>query len=226
VDQKGDPLTLACSNPQQNCPNPTDYISSVSGSISNDLRDNPKDTKKGSFFNLSAEQALPILNNGGPPSNFTRLATTYSKFISGNFLGNFLNFGPNKQVLAFNGTLGTLLGNFPPYDAFSLGGSNSVRGYSEGALGTGRSFFIGSAELRFPVFDPVGAVAFVDYGTDLNSAAAVLGAPAIVRGKPGSGLGYGLGLRIQSPLGPLRIDFGFNSVNLPSQVNFGLGQKF
>ena len=227
-DQYGNPLTLACSDPAtlQNCGNPTDYISTVSGSITNDLRDNPTNTKQGSFFNLSAEQALPILNNGGPPSNFSRLATTYSKFIPGNFLGSFLNFGPNKQVLAFNGNVGTLLGNFPPYEAFMLGGNNSVRGYTEGDLGTGRSFFVGTTELRFPVFDPVGAVAFVDYGSDLGSAAAVLGAPAIVRNKPGSGLGYGLGLRIQSPLGPLRIDFGFNTTNSPSQVNFGLGQKF
>jgi outer membrane protein insertion porin family len=226
VDQNGDPLTLSCSDPQQSCSYPRDYIFALNGSITNDLRDNPTTTRQGSFFNLGAEQALPIFNNGGPPSNFTRLATTYSQFISGNFLGSFLNFGPNKQVLAFNGNLGTLLGNFPPYEAFSLGGSNSVRGFTEGGLGTGRSFFIGTTELRFPVFDPIGAVAFVDYGSDLASAAAVLGAPAIVRGKPGSAFGYGLGLRIQSPLGALRLDFGFNSVNLPSQVNFGLGQKF
>jgi outer membrane protein insertion porin family len=214
VDQQGNPLTLSGTS--------IDNLFTLETSIANDLRDNPTTPKSGSFFSLGADQALPVFGTGGVSPSFTRLATTYSQFIP----VNFLSFGSGKQVLAFNGRLGTLLGDFPPYEAFTLGGSNSVRGFSEGNLGTGRSFFIGTTELRFPVFDPVGGVAFVDYGSDLGSAAAVLGAPAIVRGKPGNALGYGLGLRIQSPLGPLRIDFGFNSVNKPSQVHFGLGEKF
>jgi outer membrane protein insertion porin family len=214
VDQLGNPLTLSGTS--------IDNLFTLETSIANDLRDNPTTPKSGSFFSLGADQALPVFGTGGVSPSFTRLATTYSQFIP----VNFLSFGSGKQVLAFNGRLGTLLGDFPPYEAFTLGGSNSVRGFSEGNLGTGRSFFIGTTELRFPVFDPVGGVAFVDYGSDLGSAAAVLGAPAIVRGKPGNALGYGLGLRIQSPLGPLRIDFGFNSVNKPSQVHFGLGEKF
>ena len=214
VDQLGNPLTLSGTS--------IDNLFTLETSIANDLRDNPTTPKSGSFFSLGADQALPVFGTGGVSPSFTRLATTYSQFMP----VNFLNFGSGKQVLAFNGRLGTLLGDFPPYEAFTLGGSNSVRGFSEGNLGTGRSFFIGTTELRFPVFDPVGGVAFVDYGSDLGSAAAVLGAPAIVRGKPGNALGYGLGLRIQSPLGPLRIDFGFNSVNKPSQVHFGLGEKF
>jgi outer membrane protein insertion porin family len=214
VDQRGNPLTLSGTA--------VDNLFTLETSLANDLRDNPTNPKQGSFFGLGADQALPVFSSGGPSSTFTRLNATYSQFIP----VNFLNFGTGKQVLAFNGRLGTLLGDFPPYEASSLGGANSVRGFTEGGLGTGRSFFIGTTELRFPVFDPVGAVAFVDYGSDLGSAASVLGAPAIVRGKPGNALGYGLGLRIQSPLGALRIDFGFNSVNQPSQVNFGLGEKF
>jgi outer membrane protein insertion porin family len=214
VDQNGNPLTLSGSS--------IDNLFTLETSIANDLRDNPTNPKQGSFFSLGADQALPVFSNGGTAPSFTRLAATYSQFVP----VNLLPFGSGKQVLAFNGRLGTLLGEFPPYEAYTLGGSNSVRGFFEGGLGTGRSFFIGTTELRFPVFDPVGGVAFVDYGSDLGSAAAVLGAPAIVRGKPGNALGYGLGLRIQSPLGPLRIDFGFNSVNKPSQVHFGLGEKF
>ncbi len=215
VDQRGNPLTLSG--------NSVDNLFTLETSVANDLRDNPTKPTQGSFFGLGADQALPVFSGGGGTvPTFTRLNTTFSQFIP----VNFLNFGTGKQVLAFNGRLGTLLGDFPPYEASTLGGANSVRGFTEGGLGTGRSFFIGTTELRFPVFDPVGAVAFVDYGSDLGSASSVLGAPAIVRGKPGSGLGYGLGLRIQSPLGALRIDFGFNSANKPSQVNFGLGEKF
>jgi outer membrane protein insertion porin family len=38
-------------------------------------------------------------------------------------------------------------GNFSPHEAFSIGGTNSVRGYEEGAIGTGRSYAVGSGEV-------------------------------------------------------------------------------
>ncbi len=93
-----------------------------------------------------------------------------------------------------------MLGDLPPYEAFSLGGSNSVRGYDEGDIGSGRSFLQGTAEYRFPLFSVVGGALFADYATDLGSGSSVPGDPAGVRGKPGNGLGYGLGVRVNSPL--------------------------
>jgi outer membrane protein insertion porin family len=38
-------------------------------------------------------------------------------------------------------------GNFSPHEAFPIGGTNSVRGYKEGAVGSGRSYAIGSGEV-------------------------------------------------------------------------------
>jgi len=38
-------------------------------------------------------------------------------------------------------------GNFPPHEAFAIGGTNSVRGYEEGAVGSGRSYTVGSGEV-------------------------------------------------------------------------------
>ena len=49
--------------------------------------------------------------------------------------------------------------------------------------------------------------------------------PAGLRGKPGSGFGYGLGLRIQSPLGPIRIDYGFGDRG-QGRFHFGIGERF
>ena len=43
----------------------------------------------------------------------------------------------------------------PPYEAFPIGGTNSVRGYSEGGVGSGRNFASGTLELHFPLVDPV-----------------------------------------------------------------------
>jgi len=54
-------------------------------------------------------------------------------------------------------------------------------------------------------------VIFADAGSDLNSGQSVLGDPAGARGKDGRGLGYGLGVRIPSPLGPVRLEYAWNN---------------
>lgn len=46
---------------------------------------------------------------------------------------------------------GHVLGKFPPHEAFPIGGTNSVRGYEEGAVGSGRSYVVGSGEMSFPL---------------------------------------------------------------------------
>ena len=38
-------------------------------------------------------------------------------------------------------------GKFPPHEAFAIGGTKSVRGYEEGAVGSGRSYAVGSGEV-------------------------------------------------------------------------------
>jgi Omp85 superfamily domain len=47
------------------------------------------------------------------------------------------------------------VGDLPPYEAFPIGGTNSVRGYSEGGVGSGRNYGAGTAELHFPLFKPL-----------------------------------------------------------------------
>lgn len=54
-----------------------------------------------------------------------------------------------------------------------------------GALGTGRNYVTGSAELRIPLVAPVEATLFGDWGSDLDSGASIPGDPAGARGKPG-----------------------------------------
>lgn len=44
-----------------------------------------------------------------------------------------------------------MVGNFPPHEAFAIGGTNSVRGYEEGDVGSGRSYAVGSGEMSFPM---------------------------------------------------------------------------
>lgn len=196
----------------------TDDLLTVQFGAVRDRRNNPTRTTKGSIFRVGLEQSVPI---GEGSILMTRFRSSYSYFIP----VRFTNFTPGPQALAFNIQGGTILGDLPPYEAFSLGGVNSVRGYDEGDLGSGRSYIQATAEYRFPVFSIIGAVLFVDFGTDLGTAGDVPGRPAEIRNKPGTGFGYGAGVRIQSPLGPIRIDYGFNDEG-DSRIQFGIGERF
>ncbi len=172
----------------------------------------------GSLLRLGVEQSIPV---GQGSILLTRLRGSYSYYIP----VSFTNFTPGPQALAFNLQGGTVLGDLPPYEAFSLGGSTSVRGYDEGDVGSGRSFIQATAEYRFPLFSVIGGALFVDFASDLGSGGSVPGNPAGVRGKPGNGLGFGLGVRVQSPLGPIRVDYGFNDDG-SSRLHFGIGERF
>jgi outer membrane protein insertion porin family len=92
-------------------------------------------------------------------------------------------------------------------------------------LGSGRYFVQGTAEYRFPIFSVVGGALFLDVGSNLGSGGNVPGEPSEVRDLPGTGAGIGLGVRIQSPLGPIRVDFGFNT-DSGNRLHFGIGERF
>ncbi len=179
-----------------------------------DRRDNVLQPTKGSFLRLGVDQSVPI---GKGSILLTKLRGSYSQY----FPVKFTNFTKGPETLAFNVQAGTVLGDLPPYEAFSLGGSNSVRGYDEGALGSGRSYVQASAEYRFPVFSIISGALFLDFGTDLGTETD----PAKILDKNGTGFGYGIGVRVQSPLGPIRVDYGLNDDG-DSRINFGIGERF
>nr|WP_041933896.1 BamA/TamA family outer membrane protein [Gloeothece verrucosa] len=198
-----------------------DDLFSLTFSASQDFRNNPLQPTSGYVARIAAEQTIPTSNEG---ITFNRWRGSYSYYLPIKLLRfDFMNNGP--QALAFNVQAGTIFGDLPPYEAFVLGGSNSVRGYAEGEVGSGRSYFQATAEYRFPIFAVVGGALFLDYGTTLGSQGAVPGKPGEVRDLPGSGFAYGVGVRIQSPVGPIRVDYGFNDQG-DSRLNFGIGERF
>lgn len=48
-------------------------------------------------------------------------------------------------------TGGSIVGDIAPYQAFAIGGLGSVRGYGEGAVGSGRSCVVANSELTLPL---------------------------------------------------------------------------
>ena len=210
VDEKGNDLSFSGSGKD-------DLLTLQLGAV-RDRRDNPLRPTQGSLLRLGIEQSIPV---GEGSILLSRLRGSYSHYIP----VNFTHFTEGAEALAFNIQGGTILGDLPPYEAFSLGGVNSVRGYDEGEVGTGRNFIQATAEYRFPVFSVVSGALFADFASDIGSGDNVLGDPAGVRGKPGSGFGYGLGVRVQTPIGPIRLDYGFNDQG-DSRIQFGIKERF
>ncbi|MBD1844890.1 BamA/TamA family outer membrane protein [Cyanobacteria bacterium FACHB-63] len=212
-DRNGAPLSFSGTG--------IDDLTTVNFTAVRDQRNNPVDPSSGSILSLTTEQSIPI-GRGSILSN--RLQANYSQYIPVNFF-NLEKTQNQPEVLAFNVQAGTTIGDLPPYNAFSLGGANSVRGYDISKLGIGRSFVLASAEYRFPIYSIIGGAVFADFGSDLGSANSVLGAPGEVRGLPGTGFGFGVGIRLKSPLGTIRAGYGINNQG-ESRIQFGFGEKF
>ncbi len=187
-------------------------------SATQDRRDNPMAPTSGYLMRFGTDQTIPVGQGG---ILFNRLRGNYSRYIP----VNFTNFTDGAETLAFNVQGGVVLGDLPPYESFSLGGTDSVRGYDSGEVGSGRAFVLGTVEYRFPIFSIVGGALFVDFGTDLGTGSDVPGQPAVVRDKPGSGVGFGIGVRVQSPLGAIRVDYALNDEG-DSRIHFGIGERF
>jgi outer membrane protein assembly complex protein YaeT len=126
--------------------------------------------------------------------------------------------------------------NILPDDRFYAGGGTTVRGYSERSLGPrnilgdaqgGGGLLILNQEVRFPLFGRVGAVAFVDAGNVWTTRSEI--------SLTDLDLGWGVGLRFDTPFALLRVDYGIAGSAVPptratgftqGRFYFGIGQIF
>ncbi len=126
-----------------------------------------------------------------------------------------------------------------PTDQFAYGGNSTNRGYRENALGStnhrgtksGNALVAGSLELRLPFFTYFQFVIFGDYGRlwfttgEVNRARqggfSISNDPLMASER----LSGGLGLRYFTPVGPLRIDWGY-PVDFGDQFNRHTGRMF
>ncbi|KAM7256110.1 hypothetical protein ACFE04_011851 [Oxalis oulophora] len=170
-----------------------------------------------SRFTLQIEQGIPVLSKW---LIFNRFKFVASKGIK---------VGPAFLLTSLTG--GSIVGDMAPYQAFAIGGQNSVRGYGDGAVGTGRSCLIANNELTIPLNETLQGAVFLDCGTDLGSARHVpgeiysyptgLGIPSVRQSKPGYGVGLGYGLRYKSQFGHFQVDCAVNAFQQKT-VYFGI----
>ncbi|KAJ8559517.1 hypothetical protein K7X08_003575 [Anisodus acutangulus] len=124
-------------------------------------------------------------------------------------------------VLVLHGHYGGCVGDLPSYDAFTLGGPYSVRGYNMGEIGAARNIVELAVELRIPVRN-THVYAFVEHGSDLGTSKDVKGNPTEVYRRMGHGSSYGAGVK----LGLVRAEYAVDHNSGTGAIFFRFGERF
>ena len=188
-------------------------------SYANDHRDEPTDATDGSYSLADAGISWTKL---GSQSNFARFSGQNATYYR---LGAHLVFARNTRV-AMESTISPVspTGEIPLPERFFLGGSESHRGFSINQAGPrvpetgfpigGNALFLNSLELRTRFAGGrLGFVLFHDAG-NIFSTIRRMRLLKFTQNSP-TDLDYtshvaGLGVRYRTPLGPVRLDVGYN----------------
>ncbi len=195
----------------------------LGGSVSRDTRDFILNPSNGMYRLFSASVAGGIL--GGENDYYTSTVNEQHYYVR------------RSSVFAWRARVGYAASYgrsdaVPVEDRFYLGGANSVRGYDEASLGPrtidsdgtalvagGEFMMLANAELRFPFpllsrWNFSGAL-FLDGGNVWGKASDVTWHDFKLRKDQSEAqpddfrYGIGLGIRYNTPVGPIRVDYGF-----------------
>jgi outer membrane protein insertion porin family len=183
-------------------------LSSAGASLAYDTRNSVRLPDKGQRSSLTAQLT------GGPlggSDNFYKLELQHARYIRGFLPGHVLELGGRAGVVeAFGNT-----DDVPFYERYYLGGLYSLRGFKYRYISPrqtgytepvgGDTYWFGSAEysipifeqergigVRFAIFYDIGSVGRNPYNFNVSEFSA----------------NWGLGLRLNLPIGPLRLDYG------------------
>lgn len=145
------------------------------------------------------------------------------------FIGDYRTYAPVKifggttfAMRTRGGLTDVTRGALRFIDRFAVGGNDSIRGFQDREF-TGANFLVTNLEMRKDFSKIVGAALFVDAGDawaadDLNG---------LGRRDFDLKSSYGMGLRVTTPLGPFRLDYGIpTDNNRDGRLHFGIGQSF
>ena len=173
---------------------------------------------------------------------------TFSPFITGSFLGGDIRvYGmdlegsqyfhlPWDTILLINGEIATVShyssgSGVPIYERLYLGGSNNLRGFPFREVGPqdqngepigGQSMARTTIEWTFPIIEKARGAVFYDTGF-VNTSSWAFGFNHIASD-------IGVGIRLDLPIGPLRLDYGYpiqrDGYNGGGHFNFNVGYQF
>ena len=164
-----------------------------------DTRDNIYNPTTGSKVNLSLE-----VGNFGGDFNFQKVSLDHHHYQKA---------GDHDQIWAIRGMLGYARGDTTEFNQFRLGGQGSLRGYRDDQF-RGDRLLLGSVEYRFPLHSKVQGALFADFGGVWDTGFR----PRNMKGS------VGVGLAVNTPMGPLRLDYGRGSQG--GRFHFTVGTSF
>jgi len=124
-----------------------------------------------------------------------------------------------RQTLALHGGTALAVGDVPIGERYWVGGANTVRGFYPNEAQLGFRKLLSNVEYRYTFNEIFQGVVFFDYGGAWYSGAPVFGDFIS---------GTGFGVRLTTPLGPIRLDYGIGSGKSFGEgvIHFSIGQAF
>ena len=164
-----------------------------------DTRDNIYEPTTGNKVNLALE-----VGTFGGDFNFQKVSIEHQHYRPA---------GDHNQVWAFRGMYGYGRGDLTEFNQFRLGGQGSLRGYRDDQF-RGDRLILGSIEYRFPLYKKVQGALFADFGGVWDTGLR----PRNLKGS------YGIGVAMNTPMGPMRLDYGRGSQG--GRFHFTVGTSF
>ena len=180
-------------------------INSITWQKVYDSRDNIYDPTRGRRISYTAQWAGHGLGGNFDFYKFTAETRMYKKLGA-------------KNVLAFRARGGFIQGDAPYSQLFTLGGADSLRGYEDDQF-RGKYMYNATLEFRFPIVKKVSGVLFTDIGDAWD-------APNVTwyNSKKTFNYGVGAGVRVTTPIGPVKLDYGVGKHK--NKFHFSFGTQF
>ena len=143
-------------------------------------------------------------------------------FLKDIFETSFLDGVDGKPViLAARVVAGASSGDVPYDELYEVGGDTTLRGYDDDYY-HGRNMVLGNIELRIPIQKMFSLVFFYDIGRAWDSGK-IRNGQEVIYGDDDWGTSPGVGIRLNTPLGNLRLDYANGEED---RFSFGFGELF
>ena len=203
--------------------------------------------QSGTFTESKVFSSLVFDSRDNPLLSHRGQRITFSPSIAGGFLGGDTQIYaldlegsqyfhlPKDTILLLNGEIATVSqwgsgSEVPIFERLYLGGSNNLRGFPFREVGPqengepigGQSMARATIEWTFPIIEKARGAVFYDTGFDNTSAWSF--------GFNHMASDIGVGLRLDLPIGPLRLDYGYpvmrDGYHGGGHFNFNVGYQF